>query len=321
VSIHLLDHQGRVVDDADRAFVESRLKSGEFFWLDVEDPQDEDFAMFREAFRFHPLALEDASEFGQRPKLEDYDQVTYIVVYGAAPEPDEDRLVEVHCFYSESFLVTVRRDEAPACDQVRERYGRSTPHAVKPIAVFYRLADALVDSFFPAIDELDDRLQTLVSEILAGDKDANVQSVLALRRRLVALRRVITPQRDLISELAAGSYDLPGLDDEARRYFRDVADHLVRATEQIDVERDLLTGALDVYLSSTSNRLNVTVTQLTLIATIFLPLSFITGYFGQNFRWLVDAIGSAGAFFVLGIGLQVASVVLLLGFFKRRGWF
>ncbi|HWB55533.1 MAG TPA: magnesium transporter CorA family protein [Gaiellaceae bacterium] len=321
MSIHLLDHQGRVVDHADRAFVESRLKSGESFWLDVQGPEDQDFAMFRETFRFHPLALEDSSEFGQRPKLEDYDHITYIVIYGAAPEPDQDRLVEVHCFYAESFLVTVRRDEAPASDLVRQRYARAAPHPVRPITVFYRLADALVDSFFPAIDELDDRLQTLESEILAGDKNANIQSVLALRRRLVALRRVITPQRDLIAELAAGSYELPGLDDEAKRYFRDVADHLVRATEQIDVERDLLTGALDVYLSSTSNRLNVTVTQLTLIATIFLPLSFITGYFGQNFRWLVDAIGSLGAFVVLGIGVQVVSVVVLLAFFRRRGWF
>jgi magnesium transporter len=321
VTLHLLDHQGRVVDGADRAFVESRLKSGEFFWLDVQNPDDEVLALFRDAFRFHPLALEDASEFGQRPKLEDYDQMTYIVLYGAAPEPDQDRLVEVHCFYSESSLVTVRHDEAPACDLVRQRYARGSPHQVKPIAVFYQLADALVDSFFPAIDDLDDQLQTLEGEILAGDTDANVQSVLALRRRLVMLRRVVTPQRDLVAELAAGSYSLPGLDDEARRYFRDVADHLVRATEQIDVERDLLTGALDVYLSSTSNRLNVTVTQLTLIATIFLPLSFITGYFGQNFRWLVDEIGSLGAFLALGVGLQVVSVVALLAFFKRRGWF
>ncbi len=113
----------------------------------------------------------------------------------------------------------------------------------------------------------------------------------------------------------------PDLDDEARRYFRDVHDHLTRATEAVDIERDLLTGAMDVYLSSSSNRLNVTVKQLTLIATIFLPLTFVTGYFGQNFGWMVDHVDSLGAFLVLGFGLQLAVLAALLAFFKLRGWF
>ena len=135
------------------------------------------------------------------------------------------------------------------------------------------------------------------------------------------LRHAITPQRDLVEQIAGGLLDLPGLDDEARRYFRDVHDHLTRATEAVDIERDLLTGAMDVYLSSSSNRLNVTVKQLTVIATIFLPLTFVTGYFGQNFGWMVDHVDSLAAFLALGIGLQLLAVVALLTFFKQRGWF
>jgi magnesium transporter len=321
VNLHLLDHQGRVVDKVDRAFVESRLASGEFFWLDMREPSEEEFALLREIFRFHPLAVEDSEHFGQRPKLEEYGEVVFLVLYGAAPEPDEDQLVEVHCFYSERFLVTVRRDEAPACEFLRELYARHAPQAVRPIVLLYRLADALADSFFPVLESLDDRLETLEDEVIERPQDAVLEDVFALRRRLVTLRHAITPQRDLIEQIAAGLLELPDLDDEARRYFRDVHDHLTRATEAVDIERDLLTGAMDVYLSSSSNRLNVTVKQLTVIATIFLPLTFVTGYFGQNFGWMVDHVGSLGAFLALGIGLQLVAVVVLLGFFKRRGWF
>jgi len=115
--------------------------------------------------------------------------------------------------------------------------------------------------------------------------------------------------------------ELPGLDDEARRYFRDVHDHLIRLSEQVDMYRDLLTGTLDLYLSNSSERLGEVMKQLTVIATIFLPLSFVTGFFGQNFGWLVDNVGSLTAFLILGIGLQLLTVLLLVVYFKRRGWF
>lgn len=321
MSVYVLDHQGRTVEGADRPFIESRLASGEFFWLDIHEPSEADLAVLRDVFHFHPLAVEDSEHFGQRPKFEDYGDVAFLVLYGAAPEPDEDRLVEVHCFYSERFLVTVRRDEAPACGLLRELHARHAPQAVRPIVLLYRLADALTDSFFPVLESLDDRLESLEDAVIERPQDAVLQDVFALRRRLVTLRHAITPQRDLVGEIAGGLLDLPGLDDEARRYFRDVHDHLTRATEEVDIERDLLTGAMDVYLSSSSNRLNVTVKQLTLIATIFLPLTFVTGYFGQNFGWMVDHVDSLGAFLVLGFGLQLAVLAALLAFFKVRGWF
>ena len=321
MSLHLLDHQGRTVEGVDRAFVESRLASGEFFWVDIHEPSEADLAILREVFHFHPLAVEDSEHFGQRPKFEDYGEVAFLVLYGAAPEPDEDRLVEVHCFYSERFLVTVRRDEAPACQLLREHHARHAPQALRPIVLLYQLADALADSFFPVLEDLDLRLEELEDAVIERPHDAVLEDVFALRRRLVMLRHAITPQRDLVEQIAGGLLDLPGLDDEARRYFRDVHDHLTRATEAVDIERDLLTGAMDVYLSSSSNRLNVTVKQLTVIATIFLPLTFVTGYFGQNFGWMVDHVDSLAAFLALGIGLQLVAVVALLTFFKQRGWF
>ena len=189
------------------------------------------------------------------------------------------------------------------------------------MVLLYRLIDALVDSFFPALADADEALERLEIELLERPASTEMHDVLALRRRLVQLRGAIAPQRQLVGQLAGGPLELPDLDEEGRRYFRDVHDHLMRLGEQIDVQRDLLTGALDVYLSSSSNRLNEVVKQLTLIATIFLPLTFVTGFFGQNFGWMVDHVGGWPQFVVFGIGLELLAVVGLLLFFRRRGWF
>jgi magnesium transporter len=142
-----------------------------------------------------------------------------------------------------------------------------------------------------------------------------------MRRQLVALRKVVLPQRDLLARLATGVAELPGMTAEDERYFRDVYDHQIRIFDLLETYRDLLAAAHDVYLSTVSNRLNGVTKQLTVIATIFLPLSFVTGFFGQNFGWMVDHIGSSWAFLVLGIGSELAALAALVVMFKRRGWF
>ncbi len=141
-----------------------------------------------------------------------------------------------------------------------------------------------------------------------------------MRRELVTIRRAIAPQRDQMARIASGSVDLPGLTPETRRYFRDVEDHLIRISGIIDGYRDLLAGATDVYLSQINNRLNLVMKQLTAVAGIFLPLTFITGFFGQNFSWMVEHVGGPGVFFVLGIVLQVAVAAGLVLGFRRAGW-
>ncbi len=134
------------------------------------------------------------------------------------------------------------------------------------------------------------------------------------------MRKVITPQRDLIASLVSGVTDLPGMTREIERYFRDLYDHLIRISDLVDSYRDLLTGSMDAYLSTVSNRLNVVMKQLTVIATIFLPLSFLTGFFGQNFAWMVQRIGGLPAFLVIGLGGELAVVAGMLVLFRRRGW-
>jgi magnesium transporter len=303
----------------DRASAERLLSGGKFFWLDLHRPTQEDFAVLRDVFRFHPLALEDSEHFGQRAKLDDYDDFVFLVVYGAVP--DEDRLVEVHCFYSERYLITVHRDEAPAFTEVRRRYQKRQAPIEDPGKLLYTIVDALVDSFFPILDDFDDRIDELEDQTFLHASEEQLQEIFAMKRLLVGIRKAVAPQRDLFASLMGSVPDLPGMTAEHERYFRDIYDHLIRITDLVDTYRDLLSSSLDVFLSTVSNRLNVVVKQLTVIATIFLPLTFLTGFFGQNFGWLVRNITGWPAFLAFGIGLEIAAVVALLTFFKRRGWF
>jgi magnesium transporter len=302
-----------------REAVERLVASGSFFWIDLSQPREQDFAVLRDVFGFHPLALEDSEHFGQRAKIDDYDDFVFLVVYGAAP--DEDRLVEVHCFYSESFLITVHRDEAPAFTEVRHRYQKRNAPIESPALLLYRIIDALVDSFFPILADFDDRIDELENQTFLQASDKQLQEIFAMKRLLVGMRKAVTPQRDLFAGLVGGVTELPGMTTEAERHFRDVYDHMIRISDLIDTYRDLLTSSMDVFLSTVSNRLNVVMKQLAVIATIFLPLTFITGFFGQNFGWLVRNIGGWPAFVWFGIGTEIVAVAILVIFFKRRGWF
>jgi magnesium transporter len=315
----------RVVDRSGVADVElerERLRAlgGDgLFWLDLHAPSREQLETVGDAFGFHPLAIEDSAHFGQRPKLEGYEGFSFLVLFGHAP--DEDDLVEVHVYIAEAFVVTVRRDKSPALDELQRLSHDGLDVRVTAAHVLYRIADALVDSFFPALSRFDDRLELIEDDLIVNPKRQHVQDIFAMRRRLARLRRVISPQRDLLGRISAGAHDLPGITPEIERYFRDVYDHLIRLGETLDVLRELMTSAVDVYLSAGSNRLGEVTKQLAVIATIFLPLTFITGFFGQNFDWMVDHVDTLTEFLVLGVGLQLAGMAVLLVFFKRRGWF
>ena len=315
---HLIDSAGASSVELDRTGLEELRARTQFYWLDLHGPSPADVELVGEVFGFHPLAVEDAVNFGQRPKLEDFDDVVFLVLYGESP--DEDNLVEVHCFYSERFIVTVRRDDCPAFAQARERHVRKPHELADPALVLYRLMDGLTDSFFPLLADFDDLIDALEDAIAVRPDDEQLRRVFLLKRKLVTLRKVIAPQRDLAAGLAGGMSQLPGSTPEAERSFRDVYDHLIRLTDQLDSYRDLVTGVMDVYLSTVSNRLNQVMKQLAAVATIFLPLTFVTGYFGQNFGWLVRHIGGEAAFFVFGLAAQVAVLLGFVVFFRRKGW-
>ncbi|MBA3866733.1 MAG: magnesium transporter CorA family protein [Solirubrobacterales bacterium] len=310
----------RFLQSIDRDEIAGLLKRDEYFWLDLRDPGEDEAKALEEVFSFHPLALEDMLKRGQRPKLDDFGEYMFLVYYGAGKgEGDREvALTEVHAFLSGGYIVTAHLGPCPALMEARKQLEAKTPRSEQ--FVIYRVLDGLTDSFFPVLDGLDERMEGLDQEIFERPAPAQLEEITALRRELVALRRIVTPQRDLLARGVDDILEIPGLEADSRNYFRDVYDHAIRISDQIDSYRDLLAGTRDAYLSVVSNRLNQITKQLTVVATIFLPLSFIVGFFGQNFKWLVEGIGSEADFLVLGIGSLVASVIALVVWFRRGSY-
>ena len=307
------------LSDATPDAVKAAVASGAYFWLDIIDLDAEGSDLLSNTFHFHPLSVEDAEHFGQRPKVEDYDDYYFLVVAGA--QGDGGDTIEVHCFYSEKFLVTIERGGCSQFDDLRARAAlRRQQGGGSNIMLLYRMIDSLIDSFFPVLSRFDDQIDSLEDAILVKPTEEQLGTLFDMKRSLVALRKVITPQRDMFANLASAESGLPGMTPDAERYFRDLYDHLIRISDLVDSYRDLLSGAMDTHLSTVSNRLNQVMKQLTIIATVFLPLSFITGFFGQNFGWMISHIGGWGTFVGLGIGLQVVVALGLLMMFRTRGW-
>jgi magnesium transporter len=307
--------------EIDEQRIQDHIKRDQFFWLDLTSPSREQLAKLHELFGFHPLALEDTDHFGQRPKLDNYGDYIFLVFYGAWQSSSDEaaQLHEVHMFISGQYLVTLHRDPLPVLDQQRHELEGRTLHSEQ--FLLYRVLDSLTDSFFPVLTEMDDEIDDLEAAVLQNPTDEQLQRLFGLKRQLVAMRKVVTPQRDMFARSIDQLAELPGLQLDEQDYFRDVYDHLIRISDLIDSYRDLLSGATDLYLSTVSNRQNDVMKQLTVIATIFLPLSFITGFFGQNFGYMVlHVINATWSFWVLGLGSMAVTVAGLLVFFRRKGW-
>jgi magnesium transporter len=305
-----------LTDEVTRPAIERALKEDDLLWLDLEDTGPDTIALLREVFKIHPLAIEDAQEFHQRPKIEDYDNFVSLVAYGARGL--DEPLAEVHAFYAEHFLVTVHRDPVPAIDNACHALTRVP--TTRRLLALYRLLDALVDSMFPFLAAMDDRIDDLQDAIFENPQKEQLAALFTLKRQLVDMRKLVTPQRDMVSSIVAQVVPLPGMTADTERYIRDLYDHLIRISDLVDSYRDLLSGSLDAYTSMVSNKMNEQMKQLTIIATVFLPLTFLTGFFGQNLGWLVNHIGSLGAFLIFGVGANVLAVAALWIMAKRRGW-
>jgi magnesium transporter len=309
----------QVLDAIDEPRIDALIERDEFFWLDVAGPSEEQIDNLADRFGWHKLLREDLKEFDQRPKIDTYGDYMLLVFYGAHfNSANEPELTEVHIVLSGSYIFTFRHANCHELEQLHARF-QARPQGSEQFVV-YRVLDTLTDSFFPVLELIDDKIDQLEDEIVQSPNEEQLQRMFRIKRFLVRLRRVITPQRDLAQSTIADIADLPGLEVEQRDYFRDVYDHLIRISDLIDSYRDLVSGAMDAYLSNVSNRLNVVMKQLTIIATIFLPLTFVTGFFGQNFGWLVRRIDSFWVFLAFGIGGLLVPCVGLWVYFRRAGF-
>jgi magnesium transporter len=303
-----------VLDSIDRGQIDRLRAADEFFWLDLMQPTAQDREAVAELFELHPIVLEDLEHFDQRPKIDDYERYLHMVFYGVeAGQP-----IEVHVIVHGDAMITVRNDHCATLLGAKDRVSSIDPDR-EEYAV-YRVLDALTDSFFPYLETLDDQIDDLEERVIRGSDAECLQLIVGLKRRLTTLRRLVGPQRDILGNADSLFANLPGFTgDGSHDYFRDVYDHLLRINDSIESFRDVLTGLLDVQLSAQSNRLNGYITRLTVLGTIFLPLTFITGFFGQNFGWLVDHVDGQWEFWAFGIGLEVLSVLALLAWFRRAG--
>ncbi len=296
------------------------VTAGTPFWLDLDGLDEESTGFLRDTLQLHQLAVEDAEHFSQRPKIDEFDDFTYFVVHGVVP--DSFATSELHIFLVPHCVVTLHHGDCPAMADVHARMvRRHTIEGVPPqLLLLYIIVDSLIDTFFPVLSSFDDRIDELEDAILRQPTEEQLGQLFDLKRSLVAMRKVVTPQRDMFAALASGVVELPGMTQEGLHYFRDIYDHLIRIADVVDGYRDLLSSVMDTHVSTVSNRLNVVMKQLTIIATVFLPLSYLTGFFGQNFSFLVGHIAGRTPFLIFGLGIEIVTVFVLLYFFRRRGW-
>jgi len=304
------------VEDITRCFDEAH-ESG--FWLDIEAPDESDYELLEHTFKFHPLTIEDIRHQNQRPKVDEYPDYNFTVIFLAVWENDEIALREHHLYVGAHYLITVHHEASAELKELQERIHKSPDltHG-KPAFLTYLAIDALVDTTFPVLEKLDDEVDVLEDEITAKATQDSLQRIYHLKHTVTELRRFLGAQRDVFQALITHGIHLQQQD--MTLYYRDVYDHIVRQYETADSLRDLLSSAMDVYLSTVSNRLNQTTKALTVIASLFLPLSFLTGFYGMNFAYLVTVLETPTAAFLLGIGTMVIAILIQLYFFRRRGW-
>jgi magnesium transporter len=300
-------------------------------WLKLDSPAVDDLRLLQEEFAIHPLAMEDVRKRGQRPKLDSYPDQHMLVVHEAvtgavAPAPPGQagdlppafQLSELHAFGGRGWLVTVQWGASPAVEAATARFARAAPQGATVGGVLHAFFDAAVDSYFPILDAIAERMDALEDRVLAGDGgSAGLSEMLAIKRELLELRRVLAPMREVANSLLRR--DTPLIDDVVTPYFQDLYDHLVRLLDQLDLYRDLLASILDARLTVANNSLNAVMKRLTAITVILMAPTLIAGVYGMNFDHMPELDWPLGYPFALG--LMVAVMLGALAYFRIRDWF
>lgn len=288
-------------------------------WMDVQDPGPAELSMLLEEFGFHPLALEDVAKAQQRPKVDEYKGYLFAVTYGVVPSDDAElHSVEVNLFIGRNYLVTVHRGRLPALDEATARWTRGGPMLREGIGfLVYTVLDALVDAYFPLLDAIEQQVDELEVQVFIGFQREGMQRLLRLKRTLVALRRVLYPLREVFHVFLRPEH--PFFSANTRVYMHDVYDHVLRLLDVLDLQREMVAGTTEAYLTVSSNRLNETMKKLTVATVCVAILGAVFGAWGMNFAWLPLTEPWWGFWAVIGgtVGLVVA--VLVWG--KSRDWF
>jgi magnesium transporter len=290
------------------------------FWVDLSAPTPEHARILSDGFRFHELAVEDALSTTHHPKIEPYDGYVYLILHGIDFQEAQHRFAthDIDFFLGANYLVTVHDGTSRSVDRMRQVCPRNEQVLAEGSgALLYRIVDAMVDNYRPEVDRLEDRLDEIEGEVFERSRPELMRAILDLKRDVASLRRVTLPQRDAVGRLARREF--PFVTEALSYRFRDVHDHLVRLADEATGFQDRITSLLDAHLSNMSNQLSQTMRVLTVIATVFMPLTLLTGLFGMNVE--LPSVLTSGPFGFWEIaGVMLAVCVTMLWMFRRRGW-
>lgn len=286
-------------------------------WIDITDPGPADLDFLRDEFQIHELALEDVAKRRQRPKVDRYGDYYYVVMYPLGPEAESFSLHQLDIFVGPNYLVTLHQGPVIEVTDTQKRW-QDHPSAVaqEPSHLLYRLLDAIIDRYFPFVDDLSDRVDNLEEKILQQSSRDVLGQIFALRKEMMQLRRVLAPEREVLNALLRR--DDSRINEDWAVYFQDLYDHVLRIIDQVDTFRDLLTSALDAHLANTSNRLNEVMKRLTSYATILMSVTLVAGIYGMNFKGMPELEWPFG--YPYALALMVAIALVLFWYFKRADW-
>jgi magnesium transporter len=293
--------------------IHSRCASGQFCWLDLDQPDERTVQKVGEALGLHPLAIEDTQEFEQRPKVDVHDDQLLLVYYGAvAEEAGGLRLVEVHLHITQKFVLTVHREAFPRLTELHAKIGTDSPEDQQ--LLIYRVIDLLTDSLLDVLDDVTDTVSEQSRNVFHAPRASDRDRMAHLLRSIDRSRRIVALQRQVFDRMISRLDELPVFREDLRPNYADISDHLWRAVDDMQTATDSVHATLDQYSNAVQER-------LTIVATIFLPLSLLTGFFGQNFNWLITHIGSAWTFWGLGVGGLIVAAAGIWAWLVRSGMY
>lgn len=289
-------------------------------WVDLAAPTIPEGLILSDTFHFHKLSVEDAMSARQYPKAEAYDGYLYVILHGIHYQKGDHCFAthDVDFFVGPNYLVTVHDGDSASINELREHATRN-PRILSegPVSLLHRIVDAMVDSIRPEVDKLEERIDDLEKRIFDKPDPKLVREILEQKRQVAGLRRIVTPQRDVVSRLARR--DFVDVSTEMSFRFRDVYDHLQRVADDVMIFQDRITGMLDAHLSNVSNRLNEVMKVLTVVSTILMPLTLLAGAWGMNVPLPRFPGGEHAQFWWLA-GISAAIAVVMLAMFRRKHW-
>ena len=289
-------------------------------WADVQEPTTVDATVLRDVFQIHPLAVQDALETLQHPKVETYPGLLYVVLHGInfKPESDEFDTHDTDFFLTREFLVTVHDGKRRSIEQICQLCLDNTVVLREgTVALMHRIVDRMVEHYRPEVDELEERLDHIEEQVIESPSHDLTRQILTIKRDISGMRRIVLPQRDVVGRLSRREFEI--IDQELSYRFRDVYDQLVRMSDDAIIFQERVTGILDAHLASISNQLALSSQRLAAVATIFGTLTVLTGVYGMNVRLPGVREGSAAPFWLI-MGLMVTITVGFYLIFRRMRW-